>query len=373
MLVLSRKHLAQGSAILSVSTASFALGWSAHGTTTVVATPKHASAVVPATAPVVDVVRPSKPSPVVLRVRAAARRAEAARKAKAAAARRARLAQPKPSRSHAPRVSISLYERSVGGAVLQAQGCRAGRRGVGGLTILDFGKPYASGHAYGTLLFSDRFASNAAITRALWHYAVAYVRCLPKGSQAKIVLARGTSNYHPAVRSAFKAGVLWALETQNLGRTLARHPWLAKHVTVAAADDAEPAWDRSFQRTYSFFRGFEDAGTHLLIYDFGSLDGGVGTIWSAKQAFFVAGGMRDSRVVPEIYNHAMAHEWATLAHITNVRYKRPVRFAGVMTQHHARFSMAPVDAHQALVRALAEHVGNDAPAVPQNLTNITAN
>jgi hypothetical protein len=43
-----------------------------------------------------------------------------------------------------------------------------------------------------------------------------------------------------------------------------------------------------------------------------------------------------------------------------------------MTQHHARFSLAPVDAHKALVRALAVHVGDDAPDVPQNLTNITA-
>jgi acyl-CoA hydrolase len=144
-------------------------------------------------------------------------------------------------------------------------------------------------------------------------------------------------------------------------------------VTAAAASDAEPAWDPHFVRTYNFFRGFQDAKTGSLIYNFGSLDGGVGVIWNAKQAFLISGGLKDTRVVPEIYNNAMAHQWATLAKITTHRYRRPVRFAGVMTQHHARFSLAPVDAHEALVRALADHVGDAAPAVPQNLTNITSN
>jgi hypothetical protein len=369
MLLVSRKRIAGTCAILSLSTAAFGLGWVARGTK---GSPQPGAAA-PLVRPVAHIalrphpaVRRPVVSPVVARVRArAARMARTRRRAARKTVVVRRVQKP------VQRVSVSLYERTVAGAVLAKQGCHAGARGVGGLMILDFGKPAYNGHTYGTILFSSRFASNKAITRALYLYARHYVRCLPKRSTAQIVLARGTSNYHPAVPSAFKAGLKWARETQALQRTLEARG-LARHVTSAAADDAEPAWDPHFHRTYSFFRGFQDAKTNRLIYNFGSLDGGVGAIWNAWQAFFVAGGMRDSRALPEIYNHAMAHQWAFLAQIARARYKRPVRFAGVMTQHHARFSMKPVDAHRALVRALAAHVGKDAPDVPRLLTNITA-
>src|SRR5207248_182907 len=78
------------------------------------------------------------------------------------------------------------------------------------------------------------------------------------------------------------------------------------HVTAAAADDVEPAWDRSFHRTRDFFRGYRDAEFGHALYNFGSLDGGVGSIWNAKQIFFVASGMKYVAAIPEIYNHAMA-------------------------------------------------------------------
>ena len=148
---------------------------------------------------------------------------------------------------------------------------------------------------------------------------------------------------------------------------------LRTHVTAAAADDVEPAWDRSFHRTRDFFRGFRDARTGHLLYNFGSLDGGVGGIWNARQAFFVAGGMRYARAIPEIYNHDMAKQWAELAHIARHRYHRPVQFAGVLTTHTSRNrGMKPRDAHKTLVRALARRIGSSAPDVPPTLTNIRA-
>ena len=152
--------------------------------------------------------------------------------------------------------------------------------------------------------------------------------------KAKITLVRGTSNYHPQVPSPYKAGRKWARETLVLANALHRLG-LDEHVVSAAADDVEPAWDRSFHKTCDFFRGYRDARTGHLIYNFGSLDGGVGSIWNARQIFFVASGMRYARAIPEIYNRAMARQWAYLAHIARHRYKRPVQFAGVMTTHTA--------------------------------------
>lgn len=271
-----------------------------------------------------------------------------------------------------PRATISLYEHTVRRAVLGAQGCSAAKRGVGGVVILAFGQPAYNGHTYGTNLFSGRFAGNRVITRAMFAYAYGYARCLRRGSTARITLARGTSNYRPQVPSAYRAGRKWARETMALAHALRLHG-LHAHVRSAAADDVEPAWDRSFHRTRDFFRGFRDARTGHLLYNFGSLDGGVGGIWSARQAFFVASGMRYARVIPEIYNQAMATQWAELAHIARRRYHRPVRFAGVMTTHTSRnHGLKPRDAHTTLMRALASRIGASAAQVPPTLTNIRA-
>jgi hypothetical protein len=280
------------------------------------------------------------------------------------------LASVRTSAPKAVRATTSLYERTASASVLRVQGCHAAKRGVGGIVILAFGQPAYNGHTYGTNLFSGRFAGNKEITRAMLAYATGYTRCLAPGSNLTITLARGTSNYHPQVPSPYRAGRKWARETFVLANAL-RRTGLDKHVVSAAADDVEPAWDRSFHRTRDFFRGYRDAHTGALIYNFGSMDGGVGGVWNASQIFFVASGMRYARVIPQIYNHSMAREWATLAHIARHRYHRPVKFAGVMTEHTSgNHAMKPLDAHKTLVRELATKIGPDAPAVPPTLTNI---
>jgi hypothetical protein len=272
----------------------------------------------------------------------------------------------------AVRATISLYEHTADASILSQQGCSAAQRGVGGIVILDFGQPAYNGHTYGANLFSGAFAGNKEITAGMLGYAQGYEHCLAPGSKLSITLARGTSNYHPQVPSPYNAGRRWARETHTLA-VLLEKSGLAKHVASAAADDVEPAWDRTFHRTRDFFRGYRDANMGHLIYNFGSLDGGVAHgIWNASQIFFVASGMRYARVIPEIYNHAMAREWAYLAHIAQRRYHRPVQFAGVMTTHtSANHGMRPTEAHKSLVRALASY--GQAPAVvPPTATNIRA-
>jgi len=269
-----------------------------------------------------------------------------------------------------PRATISLYEHTVRRLTLRRQGCSAAKRGVGGIVILDFGQPAYDGRSYGTYLFSGRFAGNKVITRALFAYAYGYRRCLAARSALGITLARGTSNYHPQVPSAYRAGRRWARETMALQHLLSTHG-LAEHVTSAAADDVEPSWDPTFHRTRDFYRGFRDARTGHTIYNYGSLDGGVGTVWNARQVFFVTSGMRYAQAIPEIYNHAMARQWAQLAGIARRRYHRPLRFAGVMTTHtSANHGMKPRDAHDSLVQALAASIGARAADVPSTLTNI---
>jgi hypothetical protein len=172
------------------------------------------------------------------------------------------------------------------------------------------------------------------------------------------------------VPSAYAAGVRWARETNKLGRELARHG-LDAHVEAAAADDAEPAWDPSFRRTRQFFHGFRAAVHGHTLFDYGSLDGGVGAVWSARQAWYVAGGLRHTKALPEIYNSAMAQQWAELARIARARYHRAVHFAGVMTQGTASCNcgLRPPAAHDALAQALEAQGVGSAP-LPAGGTNI---
>ena len=279
-------------------------------------------------------------------------------------------ADPKPK---APtRATISLYERTTSPRLFHRQGCGAAQRGATGVVILDFGKPSYNGHTYGTMLFSGAFAGNKTITRAMLDYARGYAACLPRGSSDRIALARGTSNYHPSVPSVYNAGRKWARETVTLQRAL-RAGGLDAHVTSAAADDVEPAWDRSFWRTRDFYRGYADSRVGHALYNYGSLDGGiVSGVWSAHQAFYVTGGMRYARAIPEIYNRTMAREWAALAQVAQHRYHRSVKFAGVMTERtSSNHGVKPRDAHRMLVRELAVQGRGNAPArVPAAYTNI---
>jgi hypothetical protein len=277
--------------------------------------------------------------------------------------------QPRP-RHRLRATTLSVYEHTIHPWILSAQGCAAGRRHENGVVILDFGKPAFERGGYGTLLFSGRFATNHRITAAMLGYARGYVRCLPKGSTASIEIARGTSNYHPAVPSAYEAGVRWGRETNRLGRILSR-TGLDAHVEAAAADDAEPAWDPGFRRTREFFHGFRMAVHGHTLFNYGSLDGGVGAIWSARQAWYVSGGLRHTKALPEIYNSAMAEQWADLARIARGRYHRGVNFAGVMTQGtpSCECGLRPPAAHRLLAEAL-EARGVGRVPLPSGGTNI---
>jgi hypothetical protein len=167
------------------------------------------------------------------------------------------------------------------------------------------------------------------------------------------------------------AGVRWARATNRLGNILHRKG-LDAHVVAAAADDAEPAWDPHFRLTKQFFHGFRAAVHGHTLYDYGSLDGGIGAVWSARQAWYVAGGLRNTEALPEIYNSEMARQWAELARIAHRRYHADVHFAGVMTQgtRSCNCGLRPDAAHRILAHALVDQ-GVDAVALPVGGTNIS--
>jgi len=279
------------------------------------------------------------------------------------------------AKSHPHGTTLSLYERTTSPAPLARQGCAAARRGESGVVVLDFGKPaYAGrgrGRGYGTIDFSDRFVSDHAITIGMLGWARGYVHCLPSHSSAVVTLARGTSNYHLSVPSARVAGKRWAGAVLALGRKLARQGF-DTHVRSAAAEDAEPAWNRGFRQTRDFIHGFRRFAQGRTLYDYGSLDGGVGSIWNARQMMYVTGGAGHTAVLPEIYYPSLAREWAQFAYVAHRQFHRRIHFAGVMTQvlpgcH--RCGLGPNAARRALVGALASWGASRTP-VPRGGTNI---
>jgi hypothetical protein len=99
--------------------------------------------------------------------------------------------------------------------------------------------------------------------------------------------------------------------------------------------------------------------------------GGAGVVWTARQMWYVAGGLRHIEALPEIYSSEMAQEWAELARIAHSRFHRGVSFAGVMTQGTASCDcgLRPEYAHRVLADALAS-VGEDETSLPAAGTNI---
>jgi len=270
-----------------------------------------------------------------------------------------------------PRATGSYYIRTVHPTVMHNFGCRAGERRANGIVILDFGRLYYDGHSYGTQLFSGRLAANRDITRAMKAFARGYAQCLPTWSRAQITLSRGTSNYEPQVPSTFEAGRRWARETVGFAMFL-RRAGLGGRIRSAAADDAEPAWNPGFHKTRDFFRGYRAYEPGYMLYNYGSLDGGVGHYWNARQLWFVTGGMRYVRAIPEIYYTPMARQWGRLAQIVAQRFGRVLEFAGLMTQHSESCSTCgfrPHEAHRALLRALPRWLQRHVRRLPA-LTNI---
>lgn len=266
--------------------------------------------------------------------------------------------------------TVSIYEQTTSKRYLYDQGCNAAREGRTGVAVLDFGQLAKQGRHYGTNLFSGRFAANWKITNAVLRYAEGYAGCAISPSEF-ITVARGTSNYHPALRNAYVAGRAWARETDKVAQLLVADD-LSQHVASAAGDDAEPAWDPRFHKTHDFFRGYGSLQTGETLYDYGSLDGGVGAIWSAKQAYYVSGGMREAKVLPEIYSKAMAEEWAELATVAQRRLHGQVQFAGVLTEATPgcrRRCLRPAVAHRVLRRELAAY-GAAGATVPDGGSNM---
>jgi hypothetical protein len=270
------------------------------------------------------------------------------------------------------KVTTSQYEHTVSPAVLNQQGCNAGKAKKTGIVILDFGRPAFKNGVYGTLLFSGDFAWNGPINQAVEAYISGYMQCRPNTLKGMLSVARGTNdsctNEDPNCcpntcsiepPSFTKAGYSWAVRTNQVEKWIMNHSWRYK-VRATAAIDAEPAWDPAYTATSHFVSGFDQPALHSgwklapRLWDFGSAETGY---WTQEQLRIVAaGGSGINHVMPEIYYPGMAREWSDLSLYSVGAGHGRVSFGGVTSQwaaHQPKCGYRPVKSRNQLLIALA--------------------
>ena len=147
-----------------------------------------------------------------------------------------------------------------------------------------------------------------------------------------IELARGTSNYHPSLPSAYTAGVAGpARRTGSGASSLRQRPRRRTSrpppPTTPSPPGTRPSARRVSSSTASARRctGTRSSTTARSTAE-SARSGAPGRRGTSPA------GYRNTKALPEIYNSAMAQQWAELARIARGRYHRAVHFAGVMTQ-----------------------------------------
>jgi hypothetical protein len=267
-----------------------------------------------------------------------------------------------------PTSTVSHYEGNTNAGAFYAQGQVAGESGSQGLVILDFGRPAADGSASGIVDFSGNFDSFVSVDAAAESYIQGYFASAP--SELRLDVAIGTNDscgsgqpcgdfvcgceFEPASFAAWGALQAAAVEgVQSQTNSLKSRSGYTDTVTVFAGDDAEPAFDPTYQNTYNLMLGYSTAvgGYMPAMIDYGSADPGF---WTSGQLLQIADGFVPNVAVPEIYSGTDALQWASLASYAKTVGK-PLKIFGVLTT--SPVGAVPQTSYGSLVSALQPITG----------------
>ena len=269
-----------------------------------------------------------------------------------------------------PRPAPSVYERSADPTALYHQGQAAGRSGVTGAVILDFGRPAYQAPDYGTMDYAGHFVPLAAILSAAESYVAAYYTYGPRHAALEVVV--GTNNscgagqpcgrtpacgcrFEPASFREWGRHLALAVEqAAAFSSALGSRPGYTDVVRVAAGDDAEPGFDPGYRNTYELLAGYAAAasGAWPPMVDFGDA---APHPWSLEQLYQVAYGFAPDVPFPEIYYPAQARWWATLARYARARHGVALKVLGVLSQDPV--GNTPEAAYTQLLEALGPVTG----------------
>ena len=216
---------------------------------------------------------------------------------------------------------------------LGARDARRNPGGMGHLVLLDIG---GQGR-YGVYLsVRSKFISYPDLVRALRAYVAGYHAHQRKN--APVTISLGTNN---DLYTSVRAGRLWARRVVNPVRNQAKH---YPSVIIAGANDIEPGFSAGPRATLAWLRGYLRNTRAPFVFN-GSADGCSPTRprshcnhgWRARQLARLAGAAAPSRILalPQIYNSAMAGQWAQISRTAKLNHRPPLRILGPLTEQAA--------------------------------------
>lgn len=238
----------------------------------------------------------------------------------------------------------SKYESSADPALLYSEGVAAGQSDAQGLVILDFGRPAVDGSVPGTIDYAGNFLALSDIATGVENYLLGYYQYAP--TYTNLFVAIGTSDscgagqpcdgvicgcaYEPPDYSAWGADLADTVEGVQAWANSYAASGFTDAVTVAAGDDAEPAYDPGYWNTYDMLAGYAAAvgGYTPAMIDYGSAESGF---WTEAQLLQVANGFLPDVLFPEVYFPGHLGEWTALLNYAQTQGVNVTVF-GVLTQ-----------------------------------------
>jgi hypothetical protein len=228
----------------------------------------------------------------------------------------------------APAHTVSFYMSTVYRNTLHNMGCDAGKAGMNGVVVLDFGVADYSSGEWGTKLFNGAgFRSTSAIVNAAEGFLDGYWNC--SGPSPQLRLAIGTSNDTP--HSAYvgtSAGEVWGNAVNTISSYIYKMGYGGQE-SIHGAIDAEPAWDAEYTKTRDWVNGY-NARTAKTLYDYGSAETGY---WTNYQLWYISWGNVDALPIPEIYYPGMVTEWYNESVYAYNNQGGQIGFIGTMTEY----------------------------------------
>jgi hypothetical protein len=214
----------------------------------------------------------------------------------------------------------SFYMHSASTSEARTLGCNQAHaqasHKTSGTVVLDFGGQWSNGG--GTEMINTVLISNGRIEAVTEAFSAGFKSCIGK-SKTILHLGIGTNN---SIQSSvtYANGRTWAhvvAAIQSYNKSKKYYP----QVLMYGANDIEPSWS-SASAAIAWVKGFASVpGYHY--FDFGSADGcptdsSNNTIlcnngWNQYDVWYVSWGAQPALATPEIYNQAMADQWAMLS------------------------------------------------------------
>lgn len=215
------------------------------------------------------------------------------------------------------------YSRYVSTSNMYTMGCDQGHNSDSQgqpdqLVLLNFGDP--GWNDAGTFGAWDNglggFVSNAAIEADVKTYLSGFYDCTVSGSKSFMNVAPGVTNHGTGINSANNnaLGVAWGNMIRDLNSWIAGKGYGAQLAALGSAD-FEPGYGAP-ANAVAWANGFGSTGE--AYYDFGSADGcppygSCTNGWTQAVEYQLAWGNPTALAAPQIYNSAMAQEWASIS------------------------------------------------------------